>query len=378
MIHPSHLLATARIACIVGLVGFASLTATVATAAEIRLRSRCEVADRIVLLGDVADIYSVTAEESAGLAAVELFPAPPNGKSRYVTLREIHDALVLRGINLSQHTISGASRIALVPAELPPRIELKAPPAAAPVRVNQRQLIERLHDAIADHLAAQAGADFAHSCRIDIRLSEAIAREIAASGGALIAATGGSAPWLGTQRFTIANSTTSQPTWEVVAEITQSPQLVVAKRPLARGTILGPLDVELVAREETTRIATPLRDLEAVLGRELLQTVAAGQALSSEQIRAPILVRRGDPVTVYARAAGLQVRVTARAQDEGSLGDMITVESFNDRRRFLARVCGLQEVEILVGPTATAATSTVVSRNAPGSQHTPDSRSSVQ
>jgi flagella basal body P-ring formation protein FlgA len=351
-----------------------ALVPCVASAAEIRLRTRCEVQVGIVHLGDVADITSASADDSAALAGIELFPAPAAGKSRYATLREIHDALVLRGINLSQHTMAGASRVALIaesPTPRPTAAKVTPPPQT---RVNQRQVLERLRAAIVAHLVDQAGAEFAQSCRIDLRLSEEIAREIAGASASPLQASGGVSPWLGQQHFTICSVDSPDLAWQLTADISQSPLMVVAKRPLARGTILGPLDVELVSREETTRISDPLRELELALGRELLQTVAAGQALSAEQVRAPILVRRGDPVTVYARANGLQVRVTARAQDEGSLGDMVTVESFNDRRRFLARVCGLQEVEIMVGPTASTG-SAVTSAAAPNHRQVTDSRS---
>jgi flagella basal body P-ring formation protein FlgA len=58
------------------------------------------------------------------------------------------------------------------------------------------------------------------------------------------------------------------------------------------------------------------------------------------------LVQQNDVVTVYARAAGVQVRTQARARDAGSLGDLIAVESISDRKTYFARVSGIQEVEV--------------------------------
>jgi hypothetical protein len=52
-------------------------------------------------------------------------------------------------------------------------------------------------------------------------------------------------------------------------------------------------------------------------------------------------------VTVFARAAGVEVRTTARAKDEGSAGQVIAVEVIGERQSFLARVSGPQEVEVL-------------------------------
>ena len=48
-------------------------------------------------------------------------------------------------------------------------------------------------------------------------------------------------------------------------------------------------------------------------------------------IRRPVVVRRGDAVTLYARSAGLRVRTTVRAREDGGVGDLITVESLDDR-----------------------------------------------
>ena len=51
-------------------------------------------------------------------------------------------------------------------------------------------------------------------------------------------------------------------------------------------------------------------------------------------------------MTVYARSAGLRVRTTARAKDDGSVGDLIAVDSLLNKQSFFARVSGIQEVEV--------------------------------
>ena len=51
----------------------------------------------------------------------------------------------------------------------------------------------------------------------------------------------------------------------------------------------------------------------------------------------------------------MQVRTTARAREDGSQGDLITVESLTERKPFFARVCGPQEVEVLPDSVRVAA-----------------------
>ena len=63
-------------------------------------------------------------------------------------------------------------------------------------------------------------------------------------------------------------------------------------------------------------------------------------------MRQPLLVRKGEVVTVYVRASGVQVRTTARSRDNGSHGELINVESLENRKTYFARVTGIQEAEV--------------------------------
>ena len=71
-------------------------------------------------------------------------------------------------------------------------------------------------------------------------------------------------------------------------------------------------------------------------------------------------------VTVFARAAGISVRVMARARDEGSLGEAVAVESTLDRTVYLAQVSGLRQAEVLAQPVRTKAAA-ASTRSASGS-----------
>jgi flagella basal body P-ring formation protein FlgA len=51
-------------------------------------------------------------------------------------------------------------------------------------------------------------------------------------------------------------------------------------------------------------------------------------------------------VTVYVRAPGVQVRTAARSRDTGSQGELISVESLENRQTYFARVTGIQEAEV--------------------------------
>jgi flagella basal body P-ring formation protein FlgA len=163
-----------------------------------------------------------------------------------------------------------------------------------------------------------------------------------------IAVSGGQAPWTGAQQFKLTLPGASRgASFTVSAEVRRSPRVVAAVNPISRGERIRAEDVELVRTKPGSPQRMTFQSIEQVAGKEATRNVAAGQVLDEQYIRAPLLVRRGDVVDLFARAGGVQVRTKARARDEGGHGDLVNIEMLNDRRALVARVCGIQEVEVL-------------------------------
>ena len=66
----------------------------------------------------------------------------------------------------------------------------------------------------------------------------------------------------------------------------------------------------------------------------------------------PLAVHHGDVVTVYAQSGAVRIRTNARARDEGSVGELVAVESLLNRSTYYARVSGIREVEVYARPHA--------------------------
>jgi len=308
-----------------------------APAAEIRLRAQCQVSGPVVTLGDVAEILAADPRQAEHLAAIELFAAPAPGTQRYVRLREIQDLLLLKGISLAEHSFSGASQTVVGAAAVRTQAESFSPQAA-------RRAQQRLREAIAQYLSRRvAGASF---WNIEPQLDASQVRALASSTQS-ISVSGGTPPWHGRQTFQITvQGAAPAAGFAVEAVVTPPPQIVVTTRSLPRGAIVAPEDVELQAvncREGTGEYCT---SAEEVVGRQTTRALAAGVPFPHDAVRQPLLVRRGDVVTVHARSPGVHVRITARAREDGSLGDLVSVESLHDRKTFLARVCDSRELEV--------------------------------
>ncbi len=319
----------------VGIV-LASVVAAQAAAAEFRVRAEAAPAGPVVALGDVADVLSNDAEQAARLRAIELFPAPAVGAQRFVRVREIQDLLLLRGVNLAEHQFSGSSQVAVRGGDRPASDNGVS-------AAEERKAVSRVREAVAAYLRDRLSAD--ETFTVEVSLPAGAARLVAEHHGPL-AVRGGSAPWKGNQRFEVlVGGPEGRERVEIEAQVRVAPAVVVVVRPLPRGAVIGPGDVE-IRQVEGEAAGDMFFSIDEVLGRETTRAVSANRPLLRDALRAPLLVRRGDVVTVYARSPGIQVRTTARSKDDGTTDDLIAVESFQTRKVFLARVCGVREVEV--------------------------------
>jgi len=334
-----------RCVAVLTAVGIALVWAAPARSAGLRLRAECRPQRPVVTLGDVADVVAADPDEAETLASIELFPTPPPGGKRFLRPREIQDLLLTRGLNLLEHEISGASQVVVLGAEEGAET---AGDARVPVSVAKRAE-HRIREAVVRYLEEYVSDDQAWT--VDIRFDDEHAR-LVASAGSEISVRGGMPPWVGSQRFQITVDSADGPVrFDVDARVALPPSVVVAARSLPRGAVICAADVALRRGSQADAESEGFRSVDEVVGKQTARAVPAGNILDRSSVRQPLLVRRGEVITVYARSAGIRVRSTARAREDGSLGDLIAVESLLDRAAYFARVSGIQEVEVYARAT---------------------------
>jgi flagella basal body P-ring formation protein FlgA len=330
-----------------GILLVAGIGGTAAEAAEIRFKPQCQPSGTQVLLGDLAEIIGADEKTAQALAALDLMPAPPPGTQRFVTARQVGDLLRVRGVNLAPHRFSGASQIT-VGGALPPKVRKRDAPQ--PSRFATQRARARVREAIVEHLCHAASDQ--EPWQVDVALDPTQVASLADPRGTL-RAEGGSPPWVGRQIFLIRDASSDSDAIQVAADVSLPPYAVVTVRSLPMGATVRSSDVQLV-RDQGASGNRPsgrqvLQSLEQVVGLETVRALPAGQVVDQASVRQPLLVRRRDVVTVYARTAGISVRTTARAREDGSRGELVMVESLTDRRRYLTRVTGIREVDVLAG-----------------------------
>lgn len=124
--------------------------------------------------------------------------------------------------------------------------------------------------------------------------------------------------------------------------------VVVASRPLSRGERLEQGDVELL-REDLTRLSSGFySQVEDVAGMEVRRSVRAGTVLNRSMVKAPILIHRGEKVSITASTSGVSVRMEGKALASGAKGDVITVLNLSSKHKIEATVVapGLVQVRM--------------------------------
>ncbi len=64
---------------------------------------------------------------------------------------------------------------------------------------------------------------------------------------------------------------------------------------------------------------------------EAKQAIQTGDVILTDQVQAPIVVKRGEVISVVSQSGGIRVRTTARARQDGARGELVQVESSNQR-----------------------------------------------
>lgn len=122
--------------------------------------------------------------------------------------------------------------------------------------------------------------------------------------------------------------------------------VLVLVRPIRRGHPLSAADIQLEDRDASKLMDGYLTSIEAAVGMEARSPLRAGFVLNANVLTPPLLVRRGERVTVLAQSGGFEVRSEAEALENGSRGDLISVRNLRSSRIVEGIVSGSGLIEV--------------------------------
>ncbi len=107
---------------------------------------------------------------------------------------------------------------------------------------------------------------------------------------------------------------------------------------LRRGHVLTASDLVTVKRPLSTLRGKAVLRLDRAVGMALRRSASAGRVVTEDLLRPPIIVRRGDRVTIVARSPWIEVKAPGEARQNGARGDTIRVKNLMSKREITAEV----------------------------------------
>lgn len=132
----------------------------------------------------------------------------------------------------------------------------------------------------------------------------------------------------------------------VQAKVSRLGEVVVAVRTMVRDEIVSADDVILQRRELDGVVGGYLTQLSDPLGMRVVRTIRADEVVNPAYLTQPILVKRGDRVTIMARSGGVEVRMDGKALSDGVMGAQIRVMNLSSKKEVKGIVLGQGSVEI--------------------------------
>jgi flagella basal body P-ring formation protein FlgA len=341
-------------------------------AIHVNLRERIVATASVVRLGNVAEIVAADRARARQLAALPLMPAPAPGTEQYLRKREVEDLLAAHGENLHELRFEGAPQVAIFtpasnssgrskdvannfnddePMNRHAAILAGYTEPIGPSSLDDStatKIREELNRAIVDYLSKKTGRD--HTGCVAYDVAERHLAQLHDATSPLVCQ-GGREPWTGRQRLIVSFTTPRGPVQiPIYANLRPaSGQVVVAVQPIARGEVITAADIELHTLESVpaaTSRRAPVDSIEELIGMEARQAIQAGDTIFTDQVQAPVIVKRGEVIAVRSQGGGIRVRTSARALKDAANGELVQVESLETREKYDVRVVGPREAVV--------------------------------
>lgn len=112
----------------------------------------------------------------------------------------------------------------------------------------------------------------------------------------------------------------------------------VVSTPLDRGAAISSTSFTLEEREISP--SQIIADPATLVGRSARSRLAPGRIIESRDVESPVVVSRGDIVTVECLSGGILLKTFGRARGSGREGDIVSFEPLRKGRAFEARIAG--------------------------------------
>lgn len=116
------------------------------------------------------------------------------------------------------------------------------------------------------------------------------------------------------------------------------------------GDVINKDDLKVIWVESNLAQINNASSIDQVIGKTPKSPLADGKPINLNQLQKPLLVKRGQLITIFYKTPGMQLSVTGKAMQSGSKNDIIRVMNTNSSKIINAIVTGPQAVTIKAIP----------------------------
>lgn len=128
-------------------------------------------------------------------------------------------------------------------------------------------------------------------------------------------------------------------------------RIVVPAHDIPRGQIISDRDLTHATVAGNALMAGTVTKFSAVENMQARRMLRAGEPLRGSDVRRPVVVTKGQTVTMMFRAPGVELTAMGRSMGEGGIGDTVTVQNPSSFRMVSGLITGPGTV-IATGPAS--------------------------
>jgi len=149
-------------------------------------------------------------------------------------------------------------------------------------------------------------------------------------------------------RFTVGIRCNDERPWSIHVPVTVAvyQDVIVITKPLPRGTILEQENMRVMKYDMSQLPAGYVEDQQDAVGMELTRRLASDTPLTTNLIRKPKIIKRGQQVSIIARSGGMEVRMMGKALEHGAVGERIRVQNLRSKKKVEGTVTPSGDVRV--------------------------------
>ncbi len=314
----------------------------------LRFRQHANCKSNVAYLRDLVEVVGGNSPSFERLLDKPLGPAPRTGTSQTWTQSDVMNHLRPRGVHSDSVRWQGVEvaqiqRRAIQSAAFQTQSNGSFNPAFVSERAI-KQAEKLVAQAISDYLDLKSNTStrWIITAKLPVEYTKTLL-----SRRNLLGIAGGKAPWVGEQIFQLQVRTSADPvTVAVKAIVKQPPMVVVASQPLRREQLVTEKLLKYSPLPHNAKAeAKYYQDIEQLVGLQMRRSLSTGLPLTEEDVGPPVVIERGELITIESVAGNITVSTQGKALSSGAVGEAIEVE-LSDRKRLLAVVVGSMTVRV--------------------------------